>query len=50
MFEKTSILNGYNLDGKICLGIDIHKKNLHMVHEKKCKNANSNHKVPTFWE
>jgi hypothetical protein len=21
-----------------------------MVHEKKCKNVNSSHKVPTFWE
>jgi hypothetical protein len=33
-----------------CLGIDIYKNNLHMVHEKKCKNENSSHKVPTFWE
>jgi hypothetical protein len=33
-----------------CLGIDICEFVLHMVHEKKCKNANSNHKVPTFWE
>jgi hypothetical protein len=33
-----------------CLGIDIYDSFLHMVHEKKCKNANSSHKVPIFLE
>jgi hypothetical protein len=32
------------------LGIAINDFLLHVVHEKKCKNANSSHKVPTFWE
>jgi hypothetical protein len=35
---------------KFGLGIDIYDVFLHMVHGKKCKNVNSSHKVPTFWE
>jgi hypothetical protein len=31
-----------------CLGIDIYDLFLHMIHGKKCKNANSSHKVPTL--
>ncbi len=34
----------------VCLVIDIYDFFLHMAHEKQCKNSNSSHKVPTFWE
>ena len=33
----------------ICLGINMYDFFAH-GHEKKRKNANSTHKVPTFWE
>ncbi len=47
MFDEC--MCGYNNRSNFfCLGIDIYDFVSHMIHEQKCKNGNSKHKVLTF--